>query len=83
MEISVLNLEKLYFVILTFNCFCADQGNKMLLLVKTSTAINTIPTLFRGLGTRPAMIVFHRGTLVCVTFQRDITSPPSQPVFGK
>lgn len=59
MEVSVLKLEKLYFVILTFNCFCADQGNKTLSLVETSTAMNVIPALFGGLGTRPAVIVSH------------------------
>lgn len=49
MDISILKLEKLYFVILMFNCFCSDWGNEMLGLGETSTPMNTKPALFRNL----------------------------------
>lgn len=83
MESSAWKLEKLDFVILTFDCFCADQGNKMPLLVERSKAMHTIPALFSGLRPRLARIAVRCSTLVCVTFKHDITSRPSQPAFGK
>ena len=49
MDISILKLEKLYFVILMFNCFCSDQGNETLGLDETSTPMNTKPAIFRDL----------------------------------
>lgn len=77
MESSAWKLEKLDFVILTFDCFCADQGNKMPLLVERSKAMHTIPALFSGLRPRLARIADPCSTLVCVTFKHDITSHPS------
>ena len=49
MDLSILKLDKLYFVILMFNCFCSDQGNETLGLDETSTPMNTKPAIFRDL----------------------------------
>lgn len=50
MESSILQLEKLGFVFLMFNCFYSVWGNETLLLGGTSTPMNIIPTLFRDLN---------------------------------
>lgn len=65
MEISVLKLEKLYFVFLTFNCFYSDWGNLELYLVEISTPTNIMPALFSDLSEQVLSdFFFYSRTLV-------------------